>query len=251
MSEVPQPLLASAVWLSKAWLAHGDKFASRAEQAASSFARLRDGETPEMYLRSAGRPFPEWRTAMRERAINDDGARKDFVEYCANRDAAECVVLNRLAGGDLLGIGARGDLAKVEWIPPLQWHVHSLRPDPHATDVVRGDGTEWFSVRVVESEADSKVIGDDATLPPQSGRPTQEEVNTWLVDHYSKAHGAGRPPPKRDAEAFPACRDAIGATELQMKTGMRNVPNEFKRQRGHRDREPDRANRANRTPAER
>jgi hypothetical protein len=72
--------------------------------------------------------------------------------------------------------------------------------------------------------------------PVSTPGPTQGEVTDWIVDYYSKAHKAHMPPPKRDLEVFPACREAIGATERQMKEGVRKVPGEFKRQRGQRDR---------------
>lgn len=72
--------------------------------------------------------------------------------------------------------------------------------------------------------------------PPPHFGPPQDEVNGWMVGYYREAFECDRQPPKRDDDAFPACRKAIGATHQQMVFAMREVPRDLKRRRGQRDR---------------
>ena len=84
---------------SRAWQEFGPAaFVERATQAADQFAKLRDGETPEMFLRSAGLLFAHWRKALSR--LHGE-AHEAFVAYCANRDAAQCCVLIGLRDGGL------------------------------------------------------------------------------------------------------------------------------------------------------
>jgi hypothetical protein len=75
-----------------------------------------------------------------------------------------------------------------------------------------------------------------------TNRPAQQTVDEWLLDYFQKARRAGKSPPKRDLDAFPACRVEIGATVIQMRDAMKKIPSSLKRSRGSRDR------RSNRTP---
>jgi hypothetical protein len=81
--------------------------------------------------------------------------------------------------------------------------------------------------------------------PRRAGRaqPTQATINAWILAYYQRARDEGRPAPKRDEAAFPACRDETGATFLQMKAAMRQVPTDLKRGKGDHDRRA--ANRTN------
>ncbi len=84
--------------------------------------------------------------------------------------------------------------------------------------------------------------GRDVPQPPwlsmrtNADQPTQEAVDKWMTDLYQAARRDGRSPPKRELDAFPACRAAIGATDPQMRAAMKRVPAELKRGRGGRDR---------------
>ena len=51
---------------------------------------------------------------------------------------------------------------------------------------------------------------------PPPGKPTQEDVTTWIVAYLTE-----HPRAKRDAELFPACRDVWG-TKAQMEAAMRD-----------------------------
>ncbi len=77
-------------------------------------------------------------------------------------------------------------------------------------------------------------------LPParrtDADKPTQEEVNAWMLNFFQDARARGLPPPKRDHEAFPDCAKAIGATDRQMKAAMHVIPSNLKRARGGKDR---------------
>jgi hypothetical protein len=53
------------VWFSRAWQEFGPAaFVARATQAADQFAKLRDGETPELFLQSADVAFAHWRKTL-------------------------------------------------------------------------------------------------------------------------------------------------------------------------------------------
>jgi hypothetical protein len=100
---------------------------------------------------------------------------------------------------------------------------------------------EWLAVDRGAPAPSPRPVGARA-------RPDQAAVNAWILGLHQRAHSEGKPPPKRDIEVFPACADAIGATDCQMRLAMQGVPKDLKRRRGARDREP--ANRApNRAPA--
>lgn len=85
----------------------------------------------------------------------------------------------------------------------------------------------------------SDMIDGELTQAPsylQRTKPSQADVNAWILALHKQAFDAGRPPPKRDADTFPQCRAAMGATDPQMREAMRQVPETLKRQRGHKDR---------------
>jgi hypothetical protein len=159
------------VWISRAWQEFGPAaFVERATQAADQFAKLRDGETPEMFLRSADVVFAHWRKALPR--IRGE-AREALVAYCANRKAAERCVLVKLMDGGLISIGNRRGSAKDEQIPTPCWDDYSLSLDLERRDIVRGDdGVEWRRVRVV-------------TTPMEKAASTaaaEQRLEDWLVD---------------------------------------------------------------------
>ena len=63
-------------------------------------------------------------------------------------------------------------------------------------------------------------------------KPNQATVDEWMRAYYQRAHDKGRCPPRRKEEAFPDCRAAIGATDVQMREAMLTVPDELKNFRG-------------------
>ena len=65
-----------------------------------------------------------------------------------------------------------------------------------------------------------------------STKPNQTAVDEWMRALYQHAHDNQHRPPKRKEEAFPACRAAIGATDVQMRQTMWAVPEEQKNHRG-------------------
>jgi hypothetical protein len=67
-------------------------------------------------------------------------------------------------------------------------------------------------------------------------KPIQADITKWMLALYQQAFEAGRPPPKREFEAFPLCRENLNATDTQMRKAMQQVPAEMKRGRGHKDR---------------
>lgn len=71
---------------------------------------------------------------------------------------------------------------------------------------------------------------------PRPSKPTQQAVDGWMLDYFRNAAAAGHLIPKRELDAFPACRQAIGATDLQMRAAMKALPRGLKRRRGNRDR---------------
>lgn len=97
----------------------------------------------------------------------------------------------------------------------------------------------WPDVeRAARGEAFGPTIdGELVRHPPKvlKNKPSQPEVDTWLANYYSAAGTKGHPPPKRDVQAFPDCRTAIGATEKQMRLAILKIPLEHRRRRGDRD----------------
>ncbi len=187
------------VWISRAWQEFGPAaFVERATQAADQFAKLRDGETPEMFLRSAGLLFAHWRKALSR--LHGE-AHEAFVAYCANRDAAQCCVLIGLRDGGLIGIGNRRGSAHDEWIPTLHWDDYSLSLDPEHRDVVRGDeGVVWHRARVVEAKQwfeGPAVIPEPSALTGRTVRPSSVKFEEWFETFDKKS-----PPTMREADSW-------------------------------------------------
>jgi hypothetical protein len=65
-------------------------------------------------------------------------------------------------------------------------------------------------------------------------RPSQSDVNAWMLDYYQRARDHGEPAPKRTEQAFRDCAAAIEARDEQMREAMHHVPQALKRERGNR-----------------
>jgi len=70
-----------------------------------------------------------------------------------------------------------------------------------------------------------RYLGDAVKAEPQHDRSarrhsSQEAVNHFVLALYQEAYNAGLPSPKRGAKAFPACQQAIGATNRQFREAM-------------------------------
>ncbi len=164
---------------------------------------------------------------LQMKRIND----ADRARWITADAALSGLVIDHLRSGDWTAEGVQEGQIVPEVIPPGWWQR------PVSLDLWNATA-EWNGVRV-------------AGLLLFPGAPVsadQETVTTWMQAYYQRARDAGRPAPKRELDAFPACKAATGATALQLKAAMRAVPAELKRQRGDRDQtQADRT--ANRTRA--
>ncbi len=109
---------------------------------------------------------------------------------------------------------------------------------------------KWLGEKFIKPTAASSQSANPTSAPARgrdrsiSGKqaPDQNVVFEWLVQHYRMAADQKRPQPKRELEAFPACRASTGATFAQMKAAMTdgNFPADLKRRRGAPTRKSDR-----------
>lgn len=126
-----------------------------------------------------------------------------------------------------------------EPIDPEFWRYACPDEDGRAFNFTTLASVDWFEVSAEDVLAiwpNVEVAAVEAA-PASLARtkPSQNDVNGWLVEHYRAAREAGKPPPKRDIEAFPACKSALGASDEQMRKAMVQVPDSDKRRRGGRD----------------
>lgn len=70
------------------------------------------------------------------------------------------------------------------------------------------------------------------TIPLEAQKVCQDSVDSWMLEYYEAAKTSGRPPPKRVENAFFECRNAIKATDRQMRVAMKTIPDSLKAPRG-------------------
>jgi hypothetical protein len=91
-------------------------------------------------------------------------------------------------------------------------------------------GTCGRAIEVLKEEQERRRAG------PEPSKATQEQVDSWMLEYHKTAEQEGRQPPKQADDSFLACRQAIGATDSQMRIAIKKVPPGIKRTRGGRDR---------------
>jgi hypothetical protein len=153
------------VWLCQAAEAFGDDDEiAQFRQHVKRFAELRDGVTPEMFEGSSNLSG-EARKKLWDRLVFDE--EKDaFRLYLTFKERLQITLKNKLYSGSLVACGARGAPdADFTWIPTRAWFYLRLHLDEG--NVVRGEGTVYFHVRVVNSRDG---IGAPQTQPPGDGQ---------------------------------------------------------------------------------
>lgn len=128
--------------------------------------------------------------------------------------------------GDLTPKISEGRLVVCREVEPgaaWTWVTAAAYNGPHADKDLMARGLV-FDVITVMTCLDRQSVGKNA--------PTDQQVADWLRSYFQRAHDEGRPPPKQKQDAFPACRDAIKATENQMRVAIKSVADELKNGRG-------------------
>jgi hypothetical protein len=118
--------------------------------------------------------------------------------------------------------------ARHEQIPLCEW-MGFVVDDSQSRLQHEHSGQWYYDVQV-------RLVQQDVTIAQSNKRSDQATVTACMLALYEEAHAKNRPVPKRELEAFPACRAATGATFEQMKLAMKTIPAELKRGRGDRDR---------------
>jgi hypothetical protein len=153
-------------WLFQAAEIFADEYQiTQFRQHAERFAELRDGERPEIFEQSTNLSGAAGKKELLNRLIFDE--EKDaFRLYLAFKDHLQMTLKNKLYSGSLVAYGARGAPdADFIWIPTRAWFYLRLHLDEG--NVVRGEGTVYFHVRVVNSRDG---IGAPQTQPPGDGQ---------------------------------------------------------------------------------
>lgn len=97
------------------------------------------------------------------------------------------------------------------------------------------NGTCADGVRAIQDERARRRNGEEADLV--TPKPSQDAVDRWMLDYYAAAHAADHEPPKREQDAFPSCRQAIGARDGQMRIAWAVSPKSTSAHAGVRDRQ--------------
>jgi hypothetical protein len=187
-------------WLFQAAEIFADEYQiTQFRQHAERFAELRDGERPEIFEQSTTLSGAAGKKELLNRLIFDE--EKDaFRLYLAFKDHLQMTLKNKLYSGSLVAYGARGASdADFVWIPTRAWYYLHVHLDEG--NVVRGEGTVYFHVRVIDfrdamaasqaqpspiqrSEArpirQAEVEGDFlAWIKPMEPKPTRPQCESW------------------------------------------------------------------------
>jgi hypothetical protein len=192
-------------WLFQAAEIFGDdRQIAQFREQVERFAELRDGVTPEMFEGSSNLSG-EARKKLLDRLVFDE-EKNAFRLYIAFKELLQMTLKNKLYSGSLVAYGARGASdADFIWIPTRAWHYLHVRLDEG--NVVRGEGTVYFHVRVIDprdaiaasqaqpsptqrSEArpilQAEVEGDFlAWIKPMEPKPTRPQCESWAEEHGS------------------------------------------------------------------
>jgi hypothetical protein len=187
-------------WLFQAAEIFADEYQiTQFRQHAERFAELRDGERPEIFEQSTTLSGAAGKKELLNRLIFDE--EKDaFRLYLAFKDQLQMTLKNKLYSGSLVAYGARGASdADFVWIPTRAWYYLHVHLDEG--NVVRGEGTVYFHVRVIDSRdaiaasqaqpspiqrsearpiRQAEVEGDFlAWIKPMEPKPTRRECELW------------------------------------------------------------------------
>jgi hypothetical protein len=177
------------VWLSQAALRFGNPgFVNKARAAAERFAKLRDGETTEMFEEASSLPSGAARNRKLLNALHGD-QKQAWLDYYLNRDNAERELWFDLAWeGRFRAFGANETPDKEpEWIPVQAWRW--LHPDPVKKDVVRGEGMVYWYVQVVDPRFYSDPPRTPSVLGPGRKKPigvSYREQDTPLAEEMHR-----------------------------------------------------------------
>jgi hypothetical protein len=169
-------------WLCQAAEIFGDDHQiAQFRQHVKRFGDLRDGEDPRIFAGSSNLSA-EARKKLLDRLVFDE-EKNAFRLYLASKEFLQMTLKNKLYSGSLVAYGARGAPdADFIWIPTRAWfylHVHL-----DEGNVVRGEGTVYFHVRVIDSR-DAIEISSETQFPegqrPET-RPLQAEVEGDFLD---------------------------------------------------------------------
>jgi hypothetical protein len=174
--------LGRGVWLSRAWEETGTQhYVKQAREQADRFAALRGtGETVETF-EPTQHPLHElsprlWGT---EELWNLWDAEKTALRlYRRYRELAWSTVTSQLLDGRLFAYGAPQHPGAVfEWIYPRAW-LH-LKPDPDDQETVRGKGSVYWHVRIVnpiQRSISRLELPSPAFVPKPGPRPKKTDA---------------------------------------------------------------------------
>jgi hypothetical protein len=190
-------------WLCQAAEIFGDDHQiAQFRQHVKRFGDLRDGEDPRIFAGSSNLSA-EARKKLLDRLVFDE-EKNAFRLYLASKEFLQVTLKNKLYSGSLVAYGARGAPdADFIWIPTRAWFYLRLHLDEG--NVVRGEGTVYFHVRVIDSRdaiaasqaqpspiqrsearpiLQAEVEGDFlAWIKPMEPKPTRPQCESWAEEH--------------------------------------------------------------------